>query len=79
MKLLLIEDDTRMSDFIQRGLKEHSHAVDHAENGKDRLFLAANGKYDAAIVDHMLPELPNQAPLNMGALPWWPSGTNSWP
>jgi two-component system, OmpR family, response regulator len=57
MKLLLIEDDERMFDFIQRGLTEQGHVVDHANNGKDGLFLAATGKYDALVVDRMLPEL----------------------
>jgi two-component system, OmpR family, response regulator len=65
MKLLLIEDDTRMADFIQRGLKEHGHVVDHAENGKDGLFLAASGKYDAAIVDRMLPEMDGLSIVKM--------------
>jgi two-component system, OmpR family, response regulator len=65
MKLPLIEDDTRMANFIQRGLKEHGHVVDHAENGKDGLFLAASGKYDAAIVDRMLPELDGLSIVKM--------------
>ena len=34
MKLLVIEDDERMADFISRGLKEHGHIVDLANNGK---------------------------------------------
>jgi two-component system, OmpR family, response regulator len=55
MKLLVIEDDQRMADFITRGLKEHGHVADHAADGKDGLFLAASGKYDVAIVDRMLP------------------------
>jgi two-component system, OmpR family, response regulator len=56
MKILLIEDDERMSDFITRGLKEHGHSVDQSYNGRDGLFLAAAEKYDALIVDRMLPE-----------------------
>lgn len=65
MKLLLIEDDTRMADFIQRGLTEHGHVVDRAENGKDGLFLAASGKYDAAIIDRMLPGLDGLSIVKM--------------
>ena len=65
MKLLLIEDDTRMADFIQRGLKEHGHVVDVAENGKDGLFLAADGKYDAAVIDRMLPGLDGLSIVKM--------------
>lgn len=55
MKLLLIEDDQRAARFVQRGFSEHGHVVDHATNGKDGLFLAASEKYDALIVDRMLP------------------------
>lgn len=55
MKILVIEDDQRMAEFLMRGLKENGHVVDHAPNGKDGLFLAAGEKYDAFIVDRMLP------------------------
>lgn len=55
MKILVIEDDPRMSEFLIKGLKENGHVVDHAPNGKDGLFLAAGEKYDALIVDRMLP------------------------
>ncbi len=55
MKLLLIEDDASTADFIRRGLSEHGHVLDVAENGKDGLFLAASGAYDALIIDRMLP------------------------
>jgi two-component system, OmpR family, response regulator len=55
MKLLLIEDDQRNADFVLRGLGEHGHVVDHVTGGKDGLFLAASEKYDAMIVDRMLP------------------------
>ena len=65
MKLLLIEDDKRMAEFIQRGLKEHGHVVDVAENGKDGLFLAADGKYDAAVIDRMLPGLDGLSIVKM--------------
>ena len=65
MKLLLIEDDERMADFIQRGLKEHGHVVDHAGNGKDGLFLAASGKYDVLIIDRMLPGLDGLSIIKM--------------
>ena len=65
MKLLLIEDDTRMADFILRGLKEHGHVADHANNGKDGLFLAAGEKYDALVIDRMLPGLDGLSLLKM--------------
>ena len=55
MKLLLIEDDVQMAEFIVRGLKEHGHVTDHAMDGKDGLFLAVGEKYDVLIIDRMLP------------------------
>lgn len=55
MKILIIEDDTRMAEYVMRGLKEQGYVVDQAANGKDGLFLAAGEKYDALIVDRMLP------------------------
>jgi two-component system OmpR family response regulator len=65
MKLLLIEDDERMADFIVRGLKEAGHVVDHTANGKDGLFLAASEKYDAMIIDRMLPGLDGLSIMKM--------------
>lgn len=57
MKLLLIEDDKEVSTYIAKGMKESGHIVDCADNGKDGLFLATTEKYNAMIVDRMLPEL----------------------
>jgi len=55
MKILLIEDDSSVAEFTCQGLREAGHAVDHADNGKDGLFLATTENYDALIVDRMLP------------------------
>ncbi|SES71261.1 response regulator transcription factor [Thorsellia anophelis] len=55
MKLLVIEDDKKVSQFIERGFKELGHNVDIAEEGKTGLFLAMTEQYDALIVDRMLP------------------------
>ena len=65
MKLLLIEDDKQMAEFILRGLKEQGHVVDHATDGKDGLFIAASEKYDAMIVDRMLPAIDGLRILKM--------------
>lgn len=65
MKLLIIEDDERIRDFVLRGLKKHGHVVNHADNGKDGLFLAAGEKYDALIIDRMLPGLDGLSILKM--------------
>jgi two-component system, OmpR family, response regulator len=55
MKILVIEDDQSMAEFVMRGLKEQGHIVDHVSNGRDGLFMAADEKYDALIIDRMLP------------------------
>ncbi|MFM2044438.1 MAG: hypothetical protein RLY86_3014 [Pseudomonadota bacterium] len=55
MKILVIEDDRATADYLVKGLKEAGHVTDHADNGKDGLFLAASEHYDTLIVDRMLP------------------------
>lgn len=57
MKILLIEDDAETADYIAKGLREHGHVVDQADNGRDGLFFAAGESYDVMIVDRMLPGL----------------------
>ncbi|MGE5539968.1 MAG: winged helix-turn-helix domain-containing protein [Gemmatimonas sp.] len=55
MKLLLVEDNEQVSQFVRKGLRESGHTVDHAGNGRDGLFLASTERYDAIILDRMLP------------------------
>jgi two-component system OmpR family response regulator len=55
VRVLIIEDDKDVASFIQKGLAQAGWNVDHADNGKDGLFLATTEKYDALIVDRMLP------------------------
>jgi two-component system OmpR family response regulator len=55
MKILLVEDNARVSAFVKRGLAEAGHVVDHADTGRDGLFLASSEAYDAIILDRMLP------------------------
>ncbi len=55
MRILLIEDDSSVADFIVRGFREGGHTIDHAADGKDGLFMATTEKYDVLIVDRMLP------------------------
>jgi two-component system OmpR family response regulator len=57
VKILLVEDDKQTADYIAKGLREHSHVVDHAGNGRDGLYLATGEKYDVMIVDRMLPAM----------------------
>ena len=57
MRLLLIEDDKKITLFVKTGLKEAGFVVDHADNGPDGLHHALTESYDAAIIDLMLPGL----------------------
>jgi two-component system OmpR family response regulator len=52
---LIIEDDRDVASFIQKGLSQAGWNVDHADDGKEGLFLATTEKYDALVVDRMLP------------------------
>ncbi len=56
-QILLVEDDTRTADFIKSGLSEEGFSVRHAADGNSGLDYALAGKFDAAIVDIMLPGL----------------------
>ncbi len=55
MKVLLVEDNERVARFVKKGLVEAGHTVDHADNGRDGMFLAAGEPYDVIIMDRMLP------------------------
>jgi two-component system, OmpR family, response regulator len=55
MKVLLVEDNERVARFVTKGLRESGHVVDHADNGRDGMFLAASEPYDTIIMDRMLP------------------------
>jgi two-component system OmpR family response regulator len=57
MRLLLVEDDIKIAEFVVNGLKEAGFAVDHTANGEDGLHLALTEPYDVAVVDLMLPKL----------------------
>ncbi len=57
MRLLLVEDDLKIAQFVENGLREAGFAVDHAADGEDGLHLALTESYDIAVVDLMLPKL----------------------
>jgi two-component system, OmpR family, response regulator len=57
MRVLVIEDDATIADFIVRGLRQEGFTVEHADDGLEGLRLASAGGYDVAIVDVMLPGL----------------------
>ncbi|PHR60830.1 MAG: DNA-binding response regulator [Robiginitomaculum sp.] len=55
MRILLIEDDLEAAGYIQKGLTEAGHLVDHAMDGELGLEMAKTAEYDVLIVDRMLP------------------------
>jgi two-component system copper resistance phosphate regulon response regulator CusR len=55
MRILLVEDDRRISNFVAKGLREQAYAVDVAANGEDALYQASINPYDLAILDVMIP------------------------
>ena len=64
MKLLLIEDDQKTADYIAKGLAESGYVVDRSYEGRDGLFMASGGLYDALIVDRMLPGMDGLAVIS---------------
>ncbi|HEV3174664.1 MAG TPA: response regulator, partial [Stellaceae bacterium] len=57
MRILVIEDDDEAAAYLLKGLSESGHQVDLAVDGRQGLEHAANGEFDALVVDRMLPEL----------------------
>ena len=57
MRILVVEDDLKIADFIRVGLRQAGFAVDHAGDGEEGLNLALAESYDTVVVDLMLPKL----------------------
>ncbi len=57
MKILLIEDDQVIADFIRKGMKEAGHTMDHFTDGSVGMHAALTHTYDVGIFDLMLPGL----------------------
>jgi two-component system OmpR family response regulator len=57
VKILLVEDDKQTADYIAKGMRQHGHVVDCADNGRDGLYLATGERYDVMIIDRNLPKM----------------------
>ncbi|MDO9553418.1 response regulator transcription factor [Rhodonellum sp.] len=55
MRILVVEDEPGISNFLKQGLEEEAFAVDIEENGKKGLEMALSGSYDLLLLDWMLP------------------------
>ena len=62
-KILVVEDDATTADFIAKGLSEAGYTPDIAHDGRDGLFQASDGSYDAIVLDRMLPGMDGLAVL----------------
>ena len=60
-KILIVEDDPAAAAYLAKGLGEAGFGVEVAHNGRDGLFLASEGIFDAMVVDRMLPGLDGLA------------------
>lgn len=57
MKILVIEDEYKVAEYLKRALTEHNHIVDIAHEGIGGLHLAREGQYDLIMLDVMLPDV----------------------
>lgn len=64
MKLLVIEDEIKLADYLRKGLGEAGFTVELAHNGVDGLHLATQGQHDLIVLDGMLPGIDGLAVLS---------------
>ena len=64
MKLLVVEDEAKLAEYLRKGLTAEGFVVDVANDGLVGLHLALDGEYDAIVLDRMLPGLDGMALLS---------------
>ena len=57
MKILIVEDDVKISSFLSKGLKEENYAVDCCYDGEEAFYLITTNVYDLIILDIMIPNI----------------------
>ena len=57
MKILIVEDEKGITDFLKQGLEEEGYTITLANNGADGLELALNHSFDLILLDWMMPKL----------------------
>jgi DNA-binding response OmpR family regulator len=58
MRVLIIEDEEKVAEFIRKGLQQEGYAVDVVRDGEEGAYQGENFDYDAVILELMLPKLP---------------------
>jgi len=57
MRILVVEDEKKVAQFIKKGLEEEHYAVDTAFDGEAGLFMAESNEYDLVVLDLMIPKI----------------------
>jgi two-component system copper resistance phosphate regulon response regulator CusR len=57
MNVLVIEDDNRIANLVERALTEDGHRVTVSDNGREGVDMLLSGRFDAALLDILLPEM----------------------
>ena len=57
MRILIVEDERKLAALLARGLREEGHAVDVTGSGEDAVWMAESVRFDAIVLDVMLPGL----------------------
>jgi DNA-binding response OmpR family regulator len=55
MNILVIEEDKRIATLVERSLREAGHRVSLSDNGREGVEMMLEGKFDAALLDILLP------------------------
>lgn len=88
MKVLIVEDEPKTADYLERGLREQGYVVDVARDGLDGKHMALEYEYDVIVLDVMLPGTDGfsvlhalrerrQTPVIMLTTPRWNRLSNS--
>ena len=64
MKLLVVEDEVKLAEYLRKGLSAEGFVVDVANDGLEGLHMALEGEYDVIVLDRMLPGLDGMALLS---------------
>lgn len=55
MRMLIIEDEKEIGEFLKKNFEKEGYVVDYSDNGEEGSYLARVNEYDVMIIDHILP------------------------